>query len=59
MAWVFEGQYHLPAWLKRIEDRVDTGPQNWKQYALAFMLFNLVTLRRRVRGLDVYSLIFP
>ena len=24
-------------------DRVDTGPQNWKQYCVAFMLFNVVT----------------
>ena len=26
-----------------IESRVDTGPQNWKQYCWAFMLFNVVT----------------
>jgi K+-transporting ATPase ATPase A chain len=43
MAWVFEGRYRLPGWLRWIEQRLDTGPQNWKQYALAFMLFNLVT----------------
>ncbi len=29
--------------MRWIEQRLDTGPQNWKQYALAFMLFNLVT----------------
>ncbi len=44
MAWVFEGKYALPSWFKRIENRIDTGPQRWTQYALAFMLFNLLTL---------------
>ena len=43
MAWVFEGRYRAPNWLRWVEQRLDTGPQNWKQYALAFMLFNLVT----------------
>jgi K+-transporting ATPase ATPase A chain len=42
MAWVFEGRYRAPLVLRWIEQRLDTGPQNWKQYALAFMLFNLV-----------------
>ena len=32
-----------PRWLRWIESRLDTGPQNWKQYALAFMAFNIVT----------------
>ena len=43
MARVFEGQLRLPGWLHWIESRVDTGPQNWKQYCIAFMLFNLLT----------------
>src|SRR5262245_3224725 len=43
MAWVFEGRYRLPGWLRWLEQRIDTGPQSWKQYALAFMLFNVVT----------------
>lgn len=43
MAKIFDGRINLPAWLRRIESLVDTGPQNWMQYALAFMLFNLVT----------------
>jgi K+-transporting ATPase ATPase A chain len=42
-AWVFEGRYRLPRLLTWFERRVDTGPQNWKQYCLAFMLFNLAT----------------
>ena len=43
MARVFEGQCRVPAFLRWIESRVDTGPQSWKQYCIAFMLFNLVT----------------
>jgi K+-transporting ATPase ATPase A chain len=42
MARVFEGRLHTPRWLRWIESRLDTGPQNWKQYALAFMAFNVV-----------------
>ena len=43
MAWVFEGRYRAPGVLRWVERLVDTGSQSWKQYALAFMLFNLVT----------------
>src|SRR5947209_20279004 len=44
MTWIFDGRYKAPAWLRRVEQCVDTGPQNWKQYCWAFMLFNLGTL---------------
>ena len=53
MAWVFEGRYRLPGWLHWVEDRLNTGPQNWKQYCWAFMLFNLGTF---VVGFAVLSL---
>src|SRR5437588_11065719 len=53
MAWLFDGRYHAPGWLRWIESRIDTGPQNWKQYCLAFMLFNVVTF---VVGYAVLSL---
>ena len=43
MARVFDGRLHTPRWLRWIESRLDTGPQNWKQYAFAFMAFNVVT----------------
>src|SRR5262245_29703539 len=43
MAWIFDGHYRAPALLRWFEQRVDTGPQDWKQYCLAFMLFNLLT----------------
>ncbi|HTQ40319.1 MAG TPA: potassium-transporting ATPase subunit KdpA [Pirellulales bacterium] len=43
MAYVFEGRCRIPGFLRWIESRVDTGPQYWKQYCWAFMLFNVVT----------------
>ncbi len=42
MAKVFDGRLRLPAWLRWIESQFDTGPQSWKQYAFAFMAFNVV-----------------
>src|ERR1035441_6814107 len=42
MARVFDGRLRAPSWLRWIESRLDTGPQNWKQYAFAFMAFNVV-----------------
>src|SRR5262245_7903879 len=53
MAWTFDARFQPPAWLRRVESLVDTGPQSWKQYALAFMLFNLVTF---VVGFAILSL---
>jgi K+-transporting ATPase ATPase A chain len=41
-AWVMDGKYRAPTGLRWLESLCDTGPQNWKQYALALMLFNLV-----------------
>ena len=43
MARVFDGRLHAPKWLRWIESLLDSGPQNWKQYALAFMAFNALT----------------
>ena len=40
LAWVMDGRYHAPRWLRWFEGRLDTGPQNWKQYAVALLLFN-------------------
>jgi K+-transporting ATPase ATPase A chain len=42
LAWLMDGQYRAPAWLRWFEQRLDTGPQNWKQYAIALLLFNAV-----------------
>jgi K+-transporting ATPase ATPase A chain len=53
MARIFDGRYPAPRWLRWVERRVDTGPQDWKQYAMAFMLLNLVTF---VVGFAILSL---
>jgi K+-transporting ATPase ATPase A chain len=37
LAWIIDGKRRWFAW---IEARLDTGPQNWKQYAIALLLFN-------------------
>src|SRR2546425_6822061 len=43
MAWIFEGRYRLPGWLRWVENRLNTGAQSWKQYSIAFLWFNLAT----------------
>src|SRR5262245_66004751 len=42
LAWVMDGRYRAPRWLAWFERRLDTGPQSWKQYAVALLLFNTV-----------------
>lgn len=42
LAWIIDGRYRAPRWLHWLEQRVDTGPQNWKQYVVALLLFNTV-----------------
>ena len=42
LAWIMDGRYRAPRWLRWIEQRLDTGPQNWKQYTLSLLLFNTV-----------------
>src|SRR5262245_17035079 len=42
LAWLMAGRYRAPAWLRWLEGRLDTGPQTWKQYAGALLLFNAV-----------------
>ena len=42
LAWINDGRYRAPGWLRWIEQRLDTGPQSWKQYAVAILLFNTV-----------------
>ena len=41
MTWIMDGRYRAPSWLRWFERRVDTGPQNWVQYAVALLLFNV------------------
>jgi K+-transporting ATPase ATPase A chain len=40
LAWIMDGRYRAPGWLRWLEARLNTGPQNWKQYALSLLLFN-------------------
>jgi K+-transporting ATPase ATPase A chain len=42
LAWIADGRYRTPRWLRWLEQRLDTGPQNWKQYAVSMLLFNTV-----------------
>ena len=40
-AWLMDGKYRAPRVIKWFEDLVDTGPQDWKQYAIALVVFNI------------------
>jgi K+-transporting ATPase ATPase A chain len=42
LAKIMDGRYTPPAPLRWIEARFNTGPQNWKQYTVALLLFNTV-----------------
>src|SRR6202142_1667246 len=39
--WLMDGKYRAPRVLKWFEDLVDTGPQDWKQYVIALVVFNI------------------
>lgn len=40
MAWIMDGKYRPPAVFGWFEKRLDSGPQNWKQYLFSLLLFN-------------------
>jgi potassium-transporting ATPase potassium-binding subunit len=42
LAWIMDGRYHPPKLLKWFEDRVNSGPMTWKQYAVGLLAFNVV-----------------
>jgi K+-transporting ATPase ATPase A chain len=42
LAWIMDGRYQVPRWLGWFERKLNTGPQNWKQYAVSLLLFNTV-----------------
>src|SRR6516165_7584650 len=42
LAWIADGRYRTPRRLRWLEQRLDTGPQNWKQYTVSLLLFNTV-----------------
>ena len=38
LAWIMDGRYNaLALQLRWIEERFDTGPQDWKQYTVALV----------------------
>ncbi|WP_031359432.1 potassium-transporting ATPase subunit KdpA [Caballeronia sordidicola] len=53
MAWVMDGRYRTPRPLRWFESKVDSGPQDWKQYTVALLVFNAVLF---VFGFVVLSL---
>jgi potassium-transporting ATPase potassium-binding subunit len=42
MAWIMEGKYRAPQFLRWFEQQLNTGPQNWKQYTASLLIFNIV-----------------
>ena len=40
LAWIMGGRYRPPRALRWVERRLDSGPQNWKQYTIALLVFN-------------------
>ena len=42
LAWIMNGKYRAPAFLRWFEARVNSGPQNWIQYTLSMLIFNTV-----------------
>src|ERR1700757_172451 len=42
LAWIMDGRYRAPGWLRWFEERLNTGPQSWKRYAVSLLLFNTI-----------------
>jgi len=42
MAWIMDGRYHAPRLFAWCEQRLDSGPQDWKQYTAAVLVFSAV-----------------
>ncbi len=42
MAWIMEGKCRPLPIFQWIEKRLDSGPQNWKQYIVSLLLFNVL-----------------
>ena len=43
VAKIMDGRGRAPSILGWVEQRIDTGPQDWKQYAVALLLWNTLT----------------
>ena len=53
MAKIMDGNYRAPRPLRWFEKRLDGGPQNWKQYTVALLVFNIALF---IYGFAVLSL---
>jgi K+-transporting ATPase ATPase A chain len=53
MAWIMGGHYRAPRFVRWFEGKLDSGPQNWKQYTIALLVFNVALF---VFGFVVLSL---
>jgi len=42
LSWIMDGKYRPLEFLRWIEQRLDSGAQNWKQYTAALLIFNTV-----------------
>lgn len=42
LAWIMNGNYRAPGFLRWIEAKLHSGPQNWKQYTVSLLAFNTV-----------------
>lgn len=42
LAWIMNGSYRAPGFLRWIEEKLNSGPQNWKQYIVSLLAFNTV-----------------
>ncbi len=40
LAWIMEGKYRAPRFLRWFESRMDSGEQTWKRYAVSLIFFN-------------------
>jgi len=42
LAWIMDGKYHAPGFFRWFEQKLDSGPQDWKQYTAALLIFNTI-----------------
>jgi len=42
LAWIMDGKFRQMPFLGWFEKRLDSGPQNWKQYTASLLIFNVV-----------------
>ena len=40
-AWIMDGKFKAPGWLRWFESKLDTGAQTWKGYAVSLIVFNM------------------